>query len=76
MSMNITRGTRALLRAFWRDEGAQSLIEYGLLAAIIGIAGVLLFPTIASKMAAAYASWGTAAQNAWAPCDPGVTPPC
>ena len=76
MSMNIGPESRGLVQALWRDEGAQSLIEYGLLAAIIGIAGISSLPTIAAKMAAAYASWGTATQNAWEPCDPGESPPC
>jgi Flp pilus assembly pilin Flp len=74
MSGNIGRWPTELVKALWRDEGAQALLEYGLLAAIIGIAGVLLFPTIAAKMATLYVNWGTAAQNAWEPCPPGGCP--
>ena len=71
MSVNIGRKSRALVQALWRDEGAQGLIEYGLLAAIIAIAGLLLFPTIAAKMATLYLNWGTSIQDAWEPYPPG-----
>ena len=71
MSVKIGRKSRALVQALWRDEGAQGLIEYGLLAAIIGIAGVLLFPTIAGKMATVYQGWGTSVQGLWEPNPPG-----
>jgi Flp pilus assembly pilin Flp len=74
MNVNVWSRSKGLVRALWRDEGAQALIEYGLLAAIIGIAGALLFPTIAAKMATAYLNWGIAAQNAWEPCPPGGCP--
>jgi Flp pilus assembly pilin Flp len=51
------------------DDG-QDLIEYALLASIIGIVGVLIFPSIATKMANAFASWGTGVNNIWIPNDP------
>ena len=35
----------------------QDLIEFALLTGIIAIAGILLFPTIQSKMADAYQDW-------------------
>jgi pilus assembly protein Flp/PilA len=59
-----------LLRRFLEDESGQDLIEYGLLAAIIGIAGVLVLPLIAPKMGNAFSSWGTQIYNAWVPPDP------
>jgi Flp pilus assembly pilin Flp len=62
------------LRRFVRDETGQDLIEYALLAGIIGISGVLLFPLITDRMGAAYEAWITAAQNAWEPCPPGAAP--
>jgi Flp pilus assembly pilin Flp len=56
------------------DDRGQDLVEYALLSGIIGIAGVLLFPTIAGKMAAAYTSWQANAQASWEPCPPGSCP--
>jgi Flp pilus assembly pilin Flp len=44
------------------DDDGQDLIEYALLTGLIAIAGVLVFPTIRTKMAAAYAGWNTGAQ--------------
>jgi Flp pilus assembly pilin Flp len=52
------------------DDRGQDLIEYGLLASIIGIAGILLFPTIEAKMSAAYATWTGGAYADWCPDDP------
>ncbi len=52
------------------DDGGQDLIEYGLLTAIIGIAGLLALSAIAAKMGPAYTGWNTAAQSAWQPCPP------
>jgi Flp pilus assembly pilin Flp len=52
------------------DDSGQDLIEYGLLTAIIGVAGLLAFSTLATTMGAAYSRWNTAGQNAWQPCAP------
>ena len=46
-----------LRRQLARDDVGQDLIEYALLTGIIAIAGILLFPTIQSKMADAYQDW-------------------
>jgi len=43
------------------------LVEYGLLAAIIAIAGALILPQIAPKMDTAYRNWGTQVYNIWVP---------
>ena len=71
MSTNVTRRIRGHAEAFWADEGAQSLLEYGLLAAVIAAAGILIFPAVASRMATIYNGWGTAAAAAWEPPAPG-----
>jgi len=60
----------AVLRRFRRDESGQDLIEYGLLAAIIGIAGALVLPSIGPKMGNAFSQWGTQVYNAWVPAAP------
>jgi hypothetical protein len=64
---------KAIIRLALDDSG-QDLIEYALLSGVIGTAGVLLFPVIAAKMAAAYTGWQTSAQDAWEPCPPGGCP--
>ena len=53
------------------DESGQDLIEYGLLASILSIAGVLLFPSIKAAMDSNFAGWGTKVYNLWVPKDPG-----
>ena len=55
------------------DDRGQDLIEYALLAGIIGIAGALVLPQIAPKMGNAFSYWGGQAYNAWTPSAP-VTP--
>ena len=59
-----------MLRRFLTDERGQDLVEYGLLAAIIGIAGSLILPQVAPKMDAAFRNWGTQVYNIWVPNDP------
>jgi Flp pilus assembly pilin Flp len=54
-----------LLRQLARDDAGQDLLEYALLTGIIAIAGILLFPTIQSKMASAYQNWNDNAQAIW-----------
>jgi Flp pilus assembly pilin Flp len=61
-----------VFRSFIDDSG-QDLIEYGLLASIIAIAGILLFPSIKSGMNTAFGNWGTAVYNLWAPAPPAGT---
>ena len=55
---------------FLRDESGQDLVEYGLLAAIIAIAGYLVMPTIEAKMGQAFLNWGVNVNKAWIPNDP------
>jgi Flp pilus assembly pilin Flp len=60
----------ALRARFAADDSGQDLIEYALLTAIIGIAGLLVLSTFSNKMGTAYSGWNTAAQTAWQPCPP------
>jgi Flp pilus assembly pilin Flp len=57
-------------RRLLTDDRGQDLIEYGLLAAIIGIAGSLVLPQIGPKMANAFNLWGGQVYNAWQPPNP------
>ena len=40
------------------DDSGQDLIEYALLTAIIGIAGLLVLSALPTTMGTAYNSWG------------------
>jgi len=73
MAANMYRRVTSLLKRLCKEDSGQDLIEYVLLTGIIAIAGVLVFPTIQSKMAAAYQNWNTGAQAIWDP--PPPTPP-
>ena len=52
------------------DDGGQDLVEYALLSAIIAVAGVLLVPSITTKMGNAFVGWGTQVQALWIPSAP------
>jgi Flp pilus assembly pilin Flp len=60
-----------LVTAFVRDESGDDLIEYALLAALIGIVGVLAFNNLSGKMGNAYIGWNANARDQWKPCPPG-----
>ena len=45
------------LRRLLAEEDGQDLIEYALLSAFIGLAGVAVFSGISSSMQTAYDSW-------------------
>ena len=66
------RSVQYFLRAVL-DESGQDIIEYGLLASIIAIAGILFLPTIATKMGVSFGRWGDTVYDLWVPRDP--TPP-
>ena len=62
---------RALFVRLVADDRGQDVIEYGLLAAIIGIAGILVLPAIGDAMGTAYSAWGADSYEIWCPDDPG-----
>jgi Flp pilus assembly pilin Flp len=61
---------RGLFARFVFEESGQDLIEYGLLAVTIGIAGVLIFPLIQAKLGPVFTGWGAAVNAQWIPADP------
>jgi Flp pilus assembly pilin Flp len=65
-----SRGWRVLWRLLHEDRG-QDLVEYALLTAIVGIAGILALESVSGKMETAYRGWNDAVQAAWEPCPPG-----
>ena len=58
---------RMRVSRLFADERGQDLVEYALLTGIIAIAGVLTFPAVRVKMAAAYQAWTA---NAYAISEP------
>jgi Flp pilus assembly pilin Flp len=60
---------RLLMRLFLDDHG-QDLIEYGLLAGIVGIAGVTAMPVIVDHLSTAYQESISGASELWEPCPP------
>jgi Flp pilus assembly pilin Flp len=69
-----SRGLVTLVTAFVRDERGDDLVEYALLAALIGVVGVLAFNTVSGKMSNAYTGWNANAQSQWVPDAPLPTP--
>ena len=41
---------RQILKAFWRDEAGATAIEYGLIATFIGLAAIVSFGKVGSKL--------------------------
>jgi len=66
---------RSLLDRFLNDDSGQDLIEYGLLASIIAVAGILVFPRVGNVMGAHFSTWGTAVYNLWEPGNPAAAAP-
>ena len=59
---------------FFFGESGQDLIEYGLLAALIGTVGILAWSGIKSGVGTAYTNWGTGVQTiSGCTPDPGAT---
>ena len=63
---------RSWRRRLLLDDSGQDLVEYGLLASIIAIAGALILPSVATAMGVHFDDWGTGVYNLWAPSDPGT----
>jgi Flp pilus assembly pilin Flp len=60
----------SILRRFLLDDGGQDLIEYALLTALIGFAGLAAFDVIQGAIAATYGSWESSNNDLWVPNDP------
>jgi Flp pilus assembly pilin Flp len=60
-----------VLRLF-RDEQGQDLVEYALLTAVIGFAGLAVFGILLNVISNSYGSQEAAVNNAWVPPDPGA----
>jgi Flp pilus assembly pilin Flp len=60
---------RILTRLVAQQEG-QDLVEYALLAALVGLASIASFGLIHDAIAATYGSWNTGTNDIWQPPDP------
>jgi Flp pilus assembly pilin Flp len=70
MANSLVARWRTLVVRLIAEEHGQDLIEYGLLASIIGLAGVGLFPIIRTKMGNTFGNWGVNINNLWIPGPP------
>ena len=61
----------ALWRRLLRDDDGQDVIEYALLTAAIGLAGIATWPLIEAGIGAAYRRLDTQTQDLWEVPDPG-----
>ena len=69
-----SHGLVTLVTAFLRDERGDDLVEYALLAGLMGLVGVLAFNAVSGKMSNAYTGWNANAQSQWVPDAPVSTP--
>ena len=60
----------ALVLRLFRDEQAQDLIEYALLTAVIGFAGIAVFGILLGVISNTYGSQEGAVNDRWVPSDP------
>lgn len=60
-----------LFRRLLTSEDAQDVVEYALLTAGIGLAGIASWPLIAAGIGNAYASFDADTQDIWEIPDPG-----
>jgi hypothetical protein len=58
------------LRRLLVDDEAQDLVEYALLTAFVGLAGMAGWAAIQAAIQQIYAAWDTAEQNLWQPPNP------
>jgi Flp pilus assembly pilin Flp len=61
----------ALLVKLLKSEDGQDVIEYALLTAGVGLAGLGTWPLIVDSLGTAYAALDSQTQDLYAPCDPG-----
>ena len=65
---------KALLFKLLTSEDGQDLIEYALLTAGVGFAGVATWPAIVDSLGTTYAALDSQTQNLWVPPNPAGSP--
>jgi Flp pilus assembly pilin Flp len=61
-----------MLKRLYVEDHGQDVIEYALLSAAIGIAGILVWPLITDAMGTAYETLDERTQDIWEVPDPGA----
>jgi Flp pilus assembly pilin Flp len=56
-----------VLRRLYLEDDGQDLVEYALLASIVGVTSMLAYTTIPGKMGTAYSNWGSNVYDLWEP---------
>jgi Flp pilus assembly pilin Flp len=76
-SARVTGGRFELLRRLLREDSGQDILEYAVLAAFIGIAGMLALRGIRESVGDTYSSWidpAAGTPSLWEPDEPVVAP--
>ncbi len=63
---------RTLLARLIRDDDGQDLIEYALLTAGVGLAGLAAWPAITAAIGSTYQSFDAGSQGLWEVPSPGA----
>ena len=53
-----------MIKKFFKDESGATAIEYGLLAALISVAGIAAFNTVGGEIKGVFTTTGTALKDA------------
>ena len=59
-----------MLRRFLKDEDAQDLVEYALLAFFVAFAGAAVWANVVTLLGDRYAEYNSNVQDLWVPPDP------
>ncbi len=65
----------ARLRQLLQQENGQDLVEYGLLAAFVVLASIVVWQLIANMVGVSYRGYDTNIQDLWEAPDPPAPPP-
>ena len=65
---------KALLVKLFRSDNGQDVIEYALLTAGVGFAGLAAWPAIVDSLGVAYAALDQQTQDLWEPPNPAGSP--
>jgi hypothetical protein len=68
------RGVVCLLVRLVQEDSGQDLIEYVLLAGLVGSGGAAIAPPLVAQMSTAYQGWVTNTNAIWQPCAPAAGP--
>jgi Flp pilus assembly pilin Flp len=63
---------RNALDKLWHDDAGQDVVEYALLAALIGLGSYGGFVLIQNTIFTSYGNWDAGQQSLWQPLDPGA----